>query len=107
MACCQHHKLLPPAVEEWRGADQERPDPLLDESRERCVEFAFSVGANDQKLYPQAGRLLHVTSFKPSRNAVTCWRSDPSDDATMNPIPGIAGCCARAASGHAAAAPPR
>jgi hypothetical protein len=47
MACCQHDKLLPPTVEEWRGADQERPGPLLDESRERGVEFAFSVGAND------------------------------------------------------------
>ena len=40
------------------------PTPLLDESRERCVEFAFSVGANDQKLHTQAGRrLLHVTQL--------------------------------------------
>ena len=38
-----------------------------------------------------------------------CAQSDPQnsgDLALRNPITGIAGCCARAASGHAAAAPP-
>ena len=33
--------------------------------------------------------------------------SAPLDELPRNPITGIAGCCARAASGHAAAAPPR
>src|SRR5262249_35040335 len=33
-------------------------------------------------------------------------RSGPGDPVTRNPPPGIAGCCARAASGHATAAPP-
>ena len=41
---------------------------------------------------------------RPWRNAATrCTRADPL---LRNPITGIAGCCARAASGHAAAAPP-
>ena len=33
-------------------------------------------------------------------------RTSSADAASRNPITGIAGCCARAASGHAAAAPP-
>ena len=34
-------------------------------------------------------------------------RSRQAMPGSRNPITGIAGCCARAASGHAAAAPPR
>jgi hypothetical protein len=45
-------------------------------------------------------------SFMPWWNAVT--RSNAGSDASRrNPITGMAGCCARAASGQAAAAPPR
>jgi hypothetical protein len=33
-----------------------------------------------------------------------CRRSAKSDPAVINPITGMAGCCARAASGHALAA---
>jgi hypothetical protein len=44
--------------------------------------------------------------FRPSRNAGICWRSDAAALTDMNPTKGIVGCCARAASGHAAAAPP-
>ena len=44
----------------------------------------------------------------PARNAVDSARMTGSSatQAPRNPITGIAGCCARAASGHAAAAPP-
>src|SRR5215831_13552325 len=46
------------------------------------------------------------TSFRPWRNE-TRRLVMPSDDLlSRKPITGIAGCCARAASGHAAAAPP-
>src|SRR2546422_4154247 len=34
-------------------------------------------------------------------------RAGPADALLRNPITGVAGCCARAASGHAATAPPR
>src|SRR5215470_16536276 len=42
----------------------------------------------------------------PETITLTCWRNGAADAALRNPITGIAGCCARAASGHAAA-PPR
>src|SRR5437899_1725437 len=46
-------------------------------------------------------------SFKPWRNAVTRCVASASDVLRRNPITGIAGCCARAASGHDTVAPPR
>src|SRR5262249_31969817 len=46
-------------------------------------------------------------SFNPRRRAVSREEASDSGDARFKyPITGIAGCCARAASGHAAAAPP-
>jgi hypothetical protein len=42
----------------------------------------------------------------PWRNAVTCCVESASHVLRRNPITGIAGCCARAASGHATAAAP-
>jgi len=40
------------------------------------------------------------------RNAVTMGAYPSGDAPCRNPITGIVGCCARAASGHAAPAPP-
>src|SRR5262249_46405207 len=45
-------------------------------------------------------------SRKPCRNASSTYTESSGDRLLKNPITGIAGCCARAASGHAAAAPP-
>src|SRR5215467_3591193 len=45
-------------------------------------------------------------SLRPRRNAVNQWGCSPANVTLRNPITGIAACCARAASGHAAAAPP-
>src|SRR5262249_21101505 len=51
--------------------------------------------------------LLHELASSAARIALLVMRSEnPSDDTPLrNPITGIAGCCARAASGHAAAPP--
>ena len=46
-------------------------------------------------------------SARPLRNAVMLGRELPGDLPLTNPITGIAGCCPRAASGHAATAPLR
>src|SRR5262245_4027335 len=45
-------------------------------------------------------------SFRPCRNALTRYAKPAAGVVLRNPITGIAGCCARTASGHAAA-PPR
>src|SRR5262245_27229417 len=45
-------------------------------------------------------------SLKPRRRPVSREVSDSGTPRLKYPITGIAGCCARAASGHAAAAPP-
>jgi hypothetical protein len=45
-------------------------------------------------------------SPKPCRNAARRCMESAGDRALMKPITGIAPCCARAASGHATAAPP-
>ena len=42
-----------------------------------------------------------AVSFKPWRNAATRCAQRSGDALWRNPITGIAGCCARAASGHA------
>src|SRR5262249_11219376 len=46
-------------------------------------------------------------SPKPRRNAATRCADSSGDLALMNPTTGIAGCCARTASGHAMVALPR
>src|SRR5262249_25556359 len=48
----------------------------------------------------------HPASAKPWRNATTADADSSGDLLLMNPITGVAGCCARAASGHTIAAPP-
>src|SRR5260370_18215906 len=45
-------------------------------------------------------------SRKPCRNASSTYTESSGDRLLKNPITGIAGCCACAASGHAAPAPP-
>src|SRR5205823_4762214 len=46
-------------------------------------------------------------SFRPWRNAATTCAYDWGDALLRNPITGIVDCCARAVSGHPAAAPPK
>jgi type 1 fimbriae regulatory protein FimB/type 1 fimbriae regulatory protein FimE len=50
---------------------------------------------------------LRPLTRSPWRNAPRRFAIASDDLLSRNPITGIAGCCARAASGHAAAAPPR
>src|SRR5216683_8301915 len=50
---------------------------------------------------------IRLVSFKPWRNAARRCSVPSGDVLRRNPITGIAGCCARAASGSAIAAPPR
>jgi hypothetical protein len=53
---------------------------------------------------------LRPTSYplwlRPARNASVRWANPSARELRRNPITGIAGCCARAASGHAAAVLP-
>jgi hypothetical protein len=57
-------------------------------------------------MRPDWFRACH--SFRPWRNARRGCSIAPGDLASSTPMTGIAGCCcARAESGHAAAAPPR
>src|SRR5215510_3165564 len=46
------------------------------------------------------------TSFRPCRKGSTVYAKPVAGVLLRNPITGIAGCCARVASGHAAAPPP-
>src|SRR5262249_23373147 len=50
---------------------------------------------------------IKPASFRPWRKARSRSASVSGDAAWRNPTTGTVGCCARAASGHAAAAPPR
>src|SRR5262249_33149002 len=50
---------------------------------------------------------MKPASFRAWRNATTKCVASASEVLRRKPITGIAGCCARAARGHAAAAPPR
>jgi hypothetical protein len=71
-----------------------------------CLEFTSQ---------PISGKeAAHVAEDMASRGSVRVVASDDvqgtpaSDDwGLRNPITGIAGCCARAANGHATAVPPR
>src|SRR5262249_54293669 len=49
----------------------------------------------------------YPASTRPCRNAETASSNAPGDPLLRNPTTGIAACCARAASGDAATAPPR
>src|SRR6516162_11864045 len=61
MACRENDKLLTPAEEEGRCADEQRACPLPDEVGEDSVEIGFSIGAQRKDLHAQAGRrLLHI-----------------------------------------------
>jgi hypothetical protein len=80
-----------PAGEERVGTDEKSVGPL---ARERCkhsFDFLAGSGIEDLNLQPHgAGSRFQVSQ-----------RGRES----RNPITGIAGCCARTASGHAAAPP--
>src|SRR5438132_5741141 len=68
------------------------------------------IGARDTALDGAANGSAGVHSA-PNMDAgvvnAAAWRAEPSSDRLLTkPTTGIAGCCARAASGHTAAAPP-
>jgi len=71
--------------------------------------------AGSSSFLPEAQRYSMATfwpsikpaSASPLRKAATRLAFSSGDPACRNPITGTAGCCARAASGHAAAAPNR
>ena len=52
MACGQHDQLLSPVIEKRRGADQERPGPLMDKGRKRGIKIGFHIGPSDDELHP-------------------------------------------------------
>ena len=52
------------------------------------------------------GLTVHRDRYTDATDALTMCMNWPGDSMLRNPTTGIAGCCARAASGHAAAAPP-
>jgi hypothetical protein len=52
------------------------------------------------------GLVKTVDRLGEMRNAARRLAMPPDDLLSRKPITGITGCCARAASGHAAAAPP-
>jgi hypothetical protein len=94
MACRQRDDLI---------ADGNHSDAALDQVPEQCRQaLEFALGPVEFDCYDAA---LGITkSAKPCRNAAMY---EASAEALLTyPTTGIAGCCARAASGHAAA-PPR
>jgi hypothetical protein len=66
--------------------------------------FPLTVIVPDTGLTRQY-QSIRLVSFKPWRNAARRCSVPSGDVLRRNPITGIAGCCARAASGHAAAPP--
>src|ERR1044071_5523992 len=57
----KHGKLFAQAIEEWRGADQERAGALVDKRLEGCTEFAFTVDAQNGEMQAKpVCRLLYV-----------------------------------------------
>src|SRR5262249_1448372 len=91
----------------------ESPPVATRMATERPASSAASAGS--RSTWPSA-HLYSIATFwpstyplstKPRRNAATRCVVSSGDRALRYPITGIAGCCARAASGHAAAAPPR
>src|SRR5262245_20220651 len=72
-----------------------------------------AASAGKRSLWPSAQRYsiatfrlsTKPTSLRPWRNAATLGAYPPDVSLLRNPITGMAGCCARAASGHAAAPP--
>jgi hypothetical protein len=67
----------------------------------------FNHVRNNQSLAHDNNLLHKAEAFRPWRYAATRCLADAAVVLRRNPITGIAGCCARAAIGHVAAAPPR
>jgi hypothetical protein len=67
----------------------------------RPIDLSVIVGEIDESNQTESGR--QATSLRPLRNAALRGASD--DPALTNATTDIADCCARAASGHAAAPP--
>ncbi len=78
-----------------------RPTSSAARAGSRSISFCaqrYSIAMFWPSTYP--------TSFRPCRKAAMMCAYDWGTAALRNPITGIAGRCARAASGHAAATPP-
>jgi hypothetical protein len=88
-----------------RGRDTscgDHRDPSLHQfRRQRWQPIGLIVGRVSMATFSPS---MKPASFKPWRNARR--RKGSVDDGWTNPTTGIAGCCARAASGHTNAAPP-
>ena len=75
------------------------PAQFEDHYARQTVETRYSMAT----FWPST----NPASPRPCRNAVS-WRAKSAAAVLLkNPITGIAGCCARAANGHAATAPPK
>src|SRR5262245_5663963 len=79
-----------------------------------CRRTRSAISAGRRSWWPSSQWYSTVTfwpstvpvSLRPLRNAATLRALASADPSRINPITRIAGCCARAASGHATAAPP-
>ena len=85
-----------------RNNDRHRQADQFSDQTRQALELVVSVTVFDRHVlaFDEAG-----ASFRPCRNAVVrCWKG-AAGELRRNPITGIAACCARAASAHAAALP--
>jgi hypothetical protein len=73
-------------------------------SRARCVNRSYCSSAQEKWLITFRPSTYPV-SLRPRRNSTKRQTSDCWDPLLRKPITGMVGCCARAASGHAAAPP--
>jgi len=69
-----------------------------------CRRPRLPAGGSD---HPLAQVIAERSSIATSRNAVTRFAASARERLRRNPTTGIAGCCARAASGHVATALPK
>ena len=98
-----------------RGLGRERRDGVLAAITATRRRTRSAANAGSRSYCPSAER-NSIATFRPSTKPASLrpWRKramfcvgPAADVPSRYPITGIAGCCARAASGHAAAAPPR
>ena len=86
-------------VARWRGDNGHATTREVSHERRKAIEFALQP-----VVFHRYVLALEVpASLRPLRNAAPRGKSD--DPAFTNPTIGIAGCCARAAIGHATAPP--
>ena len=95
--------LAASAVPPRRGDHRDPPADQIGRQRRQPIKLIFGPAVFDRDvLGPRCSRFR----LRPLRNARRRSVYRVGRSALMKPITGIAGCCERAASGHAAAAPP-